>query len=128
MTESESPDDQVRVRQDTILFGHVDEKLGRELLLTEAGLQYADNAVKHPLTRQKLEAALRSITHKGENSNPQARAGELVTLSQSGVVLMFRGNMIYNTYIPTRDSWKYFKDQVRQPIKKGDDDEPESKD
>ena len=120
-------DDRGQLRQDTILASHVDEKLGRELVLTEGGLEYAGRD-KHPISRQKLEAALRSITHKGENINPQAREGELVTLSQNGVVLIFRGNMIYNAYVPTSDSLKYFKRQVKEPIKKGGEDEPESRD
>lgn len=47
----------------------------------------------------------------------QAREGDLVTLWQNGAVLMFRGNMIYNAFIATRDSRKYFKDQLKQLIK-----------
>ena len=63
-----------------------------------------------------------------ENVNPNAREGELVTLSQNGVVLVFRHNLVYTAYVPTRDPWRYFKDQVKTPIKKGDDDGPEGGD
>lgn len=121
-------DDQGQTRQDKILFSHVDGKLGRELLLTEGGLNHAHNEARHPIPRQKLEAALRSITHKGESNGQHGRENELVTLSQNGVVLVFRNNLVYTAYIPTRDPWQYFKDQVKQPLKKGDDDGPEGSD
>lgn len=121
-------DDAGKTVQDKILFGHVDEKLGRELLLSERGLGHAARTAIHQVSRAKIEAALRSITHKGENVNPNAREGELVTLSQNGVVLVFRHNLVYTAYVPTRDPWKYFKDQVKQPIKKGDDDGTEGGD
>lgn len=120
-------DDAGKTFQDKILSGHVDEKLGRELLLTEKGLGYAGRD-KHPLSSARIEAALRSITHKGENRNPDAREGELVTLSQNGLVLFFRNNLVYNAYVPTRDPWRYFKDQVKTPVKKGDDDGQDGRD
>lgn len=110
---------------DKILFSHVDEKLGRELLLSEKGLDHAARTAAHRVSRAKIESALRSITHKGENRNPDAREDELVTLSQNGVVLVFRNNLVYTAYIPTSDPWGYFKGQVNAPIKKGDDDGPE---
>ena len=113
-----------QLRQDTVLLSHVDEKLGRELLLTEAGLDHAG----HHLSHAKIEAALRSITHKGENNGKNGKEGELVTLSQNGVVLIFRDNLVYTAYVPTRNLRDYFKDQVKQPFKKGDDVEPESND
>lgn len=117
-------DDQGQTRQDKIRFSHVDEKLGRELLLSELGLKHAGDH----LAPAKIEAALRSITHQGENNGANGREGELVTLSQNGVVLIFRGNLVYTAYIPTRNPQQYFKDQVKQPLKKGDDDGPESRD
>ena len=122
-------DDAGKMFQDKILFARVDEKLGRELLLTEQGLGYAGRE-KHPTSRAKIEAALRSITHKGANRNENAREDEMVTLSQNGVILFFRQNLIYNAYVPTRDSEKYFRDQVKQaiPLKKGDDDGPNGSD
>ena len=122
-------DDAGKPFQDKILFGYVDPKLGRELLLTQQGFDYAGRE-KHPLSRAKIEAALHSITHKGANRNENAREDELVTLSQNGVILFFRHNLIYNAYIPTRDSEKYFRDQVKQaiPLKKGDDDGPDGGD
>ena len=113
---------------DKIRFSHVDEKLGRELLLSERGLNHANNEARHPTSPKKLEAALRSITHKGESNGQHGRENELVTLSQNGVVLVFRNNLVYTAYIPTRDPWQYFKDQVKQPLKKGDDDGPEGSD
>ncbi|MCP5420343.1 MAG: hypothetical protein H6970_13590 [Gammaproteobacteria bacterium] len=82
---------------------------------TPHGLQHA---LRHKISRQKIEVALRSIQYQGANSNPDSREGELVTLSQNGVMLMFRGNALYNAYIPGRDAWTYFKDQVKEPIKK----------
>lgn len=50
-----------------------------------------------------------------------------MTLSENGVLLFFRGNVLYNAYIPTREARNYFKDQVKEPIPlhKGDDDGPE---
>ena len=104
----------------------MDPKLGRELLLSESGLKHAGDH----LAQAKIEAALRSITHKGANRNQDAREEELVTLSENGVLLFFRANVLYNAYIPTRDARKYFKDQVKEPIPlhKGDDDGPNAGD
>lgn len=121
-------DDAGKTVQDKILVGHVDQKLERELLLSEQGLDHANNRIRHPISRQKLEAALRSITHKGAATGQNGREDELVTLSQNGVVLVFRNNLVYTAFVPTRDPWQYFKDQVKTPIKKGDDDEQERSD
>ncbi len=85
--------------KDKVLFSQVDEKLNRELVLSERGLQHANNQAKHPIPRQKLEAALRSITHQGAATGENGREDELVTLSQNGVVLIFRNNLVYTATI-----------------------------
>ncbi len=90
--------------KDKVLFSQVDKKLNRELVLSERGLTHAG---EH-LSRAKIEAALRSITDQGAATGENGREDELVTLSQNGVVLIFRNNLVY--------------------IKKGDDDGQESSD
>lgn len=104
----------------------MDQNLGRELLLTQQGL---DHASEH-LPRAKIEAALRSITHKGRVQAENGREDELITLSQNGVILVFRNNLVYTAFSADRDSEGYFKRQAKAPtkVKKGDPHGPSSGD
>lgn len=114
-------DDQGNVRYDKILFSHVDEKWGREFVLTEKGLQHADRD-RHPIPRAKVEAALRSIQSVGVGQ-PLGAEGETVTLSQNNVVLIMRGNIVY-TAIPfpnAKAAADYFKRTTATRTRKNDD-------
>lgn len=112
---------------DKIVASHVDEKLGRELLLSERGLRHANNEARHPIARQKLEAALRSIERKGLSDGTRGRAQELVTLSKNHAVLFFRNNLIYNAYQfqNAAEARKAFDKLSQQGQRKGNDHEPE---
>jgi hypothetical protein len=93
-------------RKETIAAHYVDQKIGREFVLTQ-------DRVKHVLERHpemmpdKIKAALRNITKVGENVN---QPGQVMTLSQNGVVLVFRDNAVYTGYIP--DYKGYFNDNT----------------
>lgn len=108
---------------DKIRFSHVDPKLKRELLLSERGLRHANNERRHPITQQKLEAAMRSITRKGLADETRGRAGELVTLSENHVVLIFRNNLLYNAFqfANAAEARQAFEKWSRQGQRKGDD-------
>lgn len=108
---------------DKILFSHVDPKLGRELLLTQKGLEHAQRHVP----RGKIEAALRSITRKGLSDGTKGRGGELVTLSANNVLLFFRNNLLYNAlqFDSEAAARAAFARMSVGGARKGDDDEPE---
>jgi hypothetical protein len=99
-------------RKETIVFHHVDEKIGREFVLTDGRLEHTLN--RHgDMSRDKIEAALRSITKVGENVK---QPGQIMTQSQNGVVLVFRDNAVYTGFVPKDKG--YFNDNTVGRLKK----------
>ncbi|BCB96782.1 hypothetical protein JZK55_17040 [Dissulfurispira thermophila] len=67
------------------------------------------------LSKEKLIAAMRSRKQYRESILPESK-GQLVTMSQNGVFLAFRDNVVYNAFIPERKG--YFKDVSKGRLKK----------
>jgi hypothetical protein len=93
-------------RKETIAANYVDQKIGREFVVTEDRVKHIIEG--HPeMTPDKIMAALRNITKVGENIN---QPGQIMTQSQNGVVLVFRDNAVFTGYIP--DYKGYFNDNT----------------
>jgi hypothetical protein len=101
-------------RNETIAFHHMDKELGREFIVTDGSLKHI--AERHPeITEDKLKAALRSIKRVGESTQNK---GQLITLSENGVILVFRDNVVWTAFTPKGNSLKYFKDSSIGGFKK----------
>lgn len=89
------------------------DKLGRKAIVTNG----AKHILRHPeMNEDKINAALKSVTHVGYNKN---YPDELVYLSENGVFTVFRGNVVYTQFIPKGKPLKFFRDNALSIIKIG---------
>lgn len=93
-------------RKEKVLFRHYDRELGRELVLTEGAVGHSK------LLKDKLIAAMRSIERFGESNEHK---GQLASLSQNGVFLAFRDNVVWTGFSADKD---YFKRKTSGGMRK----------
>jgi hypothetical protein len=100
-------------RKEKIAAHYADKELGRELILTDDGINHVQSR-RPDIDKKKMVAALRGIRRIGESvQNP----GEIITLSDNGVILIFRQNVVYTAFKPNKPL-NYFKDYSTGGMKK----------
>ncbi len=106
--------DGMKRRKEKVVYRYVDKELGRELVLTDGGVKHVLEKRRHGIKSvDKIKTAMKSIKEMGENIRDKE---QIVTLSQNGVVLVFRDNVVYSAYLP--ESKNYFKNITTRRFKK----------
>lgn len=109
-----------KTRKEKVIYRHYDRELGREIVLTDGVMDHI-LAPRHNIQDiDKVKASIRGIKRWGVSIHPQS-AGQMVALSENGVFIIFRDNVVYNMYIDDRGkkvTERYFKKYTEGRLKK----------